>query len=217
MIDNGAGTEIALGDFSDDLSTDLSEALAVLEQEQISVSLSFGRADDECHATLEQLLTGVRWLVPADGASIYLRRSGALTLAVVQNETLSDTLGEAELRRRLQGLRLAVNSSSIVGHVALTGHVVNIPDVGRIPQGSDYRFCPAIDPKTYRYRSLLTAPIINEAGAIVGVVQLVNALDDHGQSVPFGPDAEAIVRQFAAQAARVISGRLSYGRFPSIA
>jgi len=124
---------------------------------------------------------------------------------VVQNDSLGAYLGKAELLRRLQSLRLAVNSSSIAGCVARTGQAINVPDVDRIPPDSPYTFCPGIDQKTYRYRSLLTAPIINEAGAVVGVVQLINALDGAGQPVPFGVDAEAIVRQFAAQAARVIS------------
>jgi hypothetical protein len=198
-------------DFSEDLSTDLSEALAVLEQERFS--LGGGPDDDHGQATLEQLLTGVRCLVPADGASIYLRRGGTLRLAIVQNDTLSEKLGEAELLRRLQGLRLAVNSSSIAGHVALTGQAVNIPDVDRIPEDGRYTFCPAIDRKTYHYRSLLTAPIVSETGAVVGVVQLVNALDDDARPVPFGPDAEAIVRRFVVQAARTISGRPSHRRF----
>lgn len=202
-------------DFSEDLSTDWSEALAILEQEQLSLSLDHAAGD--CHATLEQLLTGVRWLVPADGASLYMRRGGTLRLTVVQNDTLSAKLGEAELLRRLQGLQLPVSSSSIAGHVALTGQVVNVPDVDHMAENSRYKFCPAIDRKTYGYRSLLSAPIINDAGAMLGVVQLINALDDDARPVPFGPDGEAIVRKFTAQAARVIGGRPSNGRIPSLA
>jgi GAF domain-containing protein len=205
MSRNGTATATAFRDFSDDLSTDLSQALAILEEEQVSFSVD--HSEDDYHATLEQLLTGVRWLIPADGASIYLRRGGTLKLTVVQNETLSRHLGDNELRRRLQGLQLNVNSSSIAGYVALTGHLVNVPDVESISPDSHYKFCPAIDRKTYLYCSVLTAPIVNEAGVILGVVQLINALDEEAQPAPFEPDAEAIVRQFAAQVARVISRR----------
>jgi hypothetical protein len=185
---------------SEDLMTNVSGALVVLTQEQRGPGL----APAECHATLERLLTALRWLIPADGASLYLPRGETLWLTIAQNDTLSARLGEAEFRRRLLGRVVAVNSRSIVGHVALTGEAVNILDVESIPADSPYTFRPVIDRTLYGYHSLLTAPIFHEAGAIVGVVQLVNALEDSVRPVPFGPDAEAIVRQFCVKAARVI-------------
>jgi hypothetical protein len=199
---------LAAKDFSEDLATDVSEALVVLEQEQCGR----GEAPAECHATLERLLTGVRWLIPADGACLYLLRGGTLRLIIAQNDTLSARLGEAEFRRRLLGQVLAVNSRSIAGYVALTGGPVSIPDMESIPADGPYTFCPAIDRTAYCYRSLLTAPIFDEAGAIVGVVQLVNALDDGVRPVPFGPGAKTIVREFCVKAARVIGGMTSRKR-----
>ncbi|HEY7647437.1 MAG TPA: GAF domain-containing protein [Methylomirabilota bacterium] len=188
----------------------MSEALVVLEQEQSGRDLT----PTECHASLERLLTGLRWLVSADGASLYLRRGQTLWLTIAQNDTLSAKLGEAEFRRRLLGQIAAVGSHSIVGQVALTGEAVNIPDLESITAESPYRFRPAIDRTAYRYRSLLTAPIFDEVGATVGVVQLVNALDESGRPVPFGPGARAIVRQFCVKAARVIGrqGSRSHSR-----
>jgi GAF domain len=179
---------LAEKDCSEDPSKDVSEVLVAAE----------------CHATLERLLTALRWLIPADGASLYVRRGGTLRLTLAQNDTLSARLGEAEFRRRLLGQVVAVNSRSIVGHVALTGEAVNILDVESIPPDSPYTFRPVIHRTVYCYRSLLTAPIFHETGTIVGVVQLVNALDDGVRPVPFGPAAKALVRQFCVKAARVI-------------
>ncbi len=58
----------------------------------------------------------------------------------------------------------------IAGHVATTGEVLNIPDAY-----SDERFNSEIDRKTgYHTRNILTAPMKNSLGEIIGVFQALN-------------------------------------------
>jgi putative nucleotidyltransferase with HDIG domain len=58
----------------------------------------------------------------------------------------------------------------IAGHVATTGEVLNIPDAY-----IDKRFNPEIDKKTgYRTRNILSAPMRNRRGEIIGVFQALN-------------------------------------------
>lgn len=195
-----------LTDFSESLATDLEEALGVLAQEVPTPGASPG---GDLHSRLAHLLAWVRRLTRADGGSIYLREGDRLHLAVVQSQSLSRTLGLDELRRRLEGRILPVRSDSIAGHVALSGDVVNVPDARRIPPDRGYRFCPALDPETYEYRSLLTVPMEAEPGRVVGVLQLINASDDEGQPTPFGLETERIALRFAARAARLVAESFS--------
>lgn len=58
----------------------------------------------------------------------------------------------------------------IAGHVAMTGDILNIPDAYQ-----DSRFNPEIDKKTgYRTRNMLTMPLTNRDGIIIGVFQILN-------------------------------------------
>ncbi|NOY76759.1 MAG: GAF domain-containing protein [Calditrichaeota bacterium] len=61
----------------------------------------------------------------------------------------------------------------IAGYVATTGNVLNIPDCYK-----DSRFNPEIDRQTgYRTRSMLTFPMRNKKGEIIGVFQILNKLN----------------------------------------
>ena len=83
-----------------------------------------------------------------------------------------------------QEIRLPIGKG-IVGHVALTGEVVLIPDAY-----ADPRFNPDVDKRTgYRTRSILCLPIRNKAGKIIAALQLLNK--QHG---PFtDEDAEFLL------------------------
>ncbi len=72
----------------------------------------------------------------------------------------------------------------IAGHVATTGEVLNIPDAY-----SDDRFNSEIDRKTgYRTRNILTAPMRNSLGEIIGVFQALNKAGG-----PFTADDEQLL------------------------
>jgi HD-GYP domain-containing protein (c-di-GMP phosphodiesterase class II) len=58
----------------------------------------------------------------------------------------------------------------IAGHVAMSGEILNIPDAYQ-----DSRFNPEIDKKTgYLTRNMLTMPLKNRDGIILGVFQILN-------------------------------------------
>ena len=62
------------------------------------------------------------------------------------------------------------SSTGLAGYVACTGKVLNIEDAYR-----DSRFNPSIDQTTgYRTNSVISVPVINREGKIIGVTQAVN-------------------------------------------
>src|SRR5439155_8355918 len=68
-----------------------------------------------------------------------------------------------------QDIRVPLGAG-IVGHVAVAGEVVNIPDVY-----ADARFNPEVDRRTgYRTRNMLCMPLRNDRGEIIGVMQVLN-------------------------------------------
>jgi CheY-like chemotaxis protein len=108
---------------------------------------------------------------------------------------------------RLRGLTLRVDSTSIVGYVARTGEVVDVPDLSRPGPDRAWEFCPAVDGETYVYGALLTVPIRTASGEIRGVLQLINPTDAQGHPVAFASGAEATAARFARRAGALISRR----------
>ena len=76
-----------------------------------------------------------------------------------------------------------------------------------------YRFNRAFDERTgYRTRSMLMVPMVDHAGEIVGVIQLINRKRHWGtrldsparvsrEVIPFDDACERLLRSFASQAA----------------
>lgn len=93
-----------------------------------------------------------------------------------------------------QSLRLAADKG-IIGEAARTKLPVNIPDAY-----ADPRFNPAVDRSTgYQTRCMLTIPLLDFEGKLVGVAQLLNKDQAHGGV--FTAEDEVIAQHLADQAA----------------
>ena len=53
----------------------------------------------------------------------------------------------------------------------------------------------------YKTSSMLTVPMSNQHGDVLGVMQVINALDDENNTVPFSASDEALIMHFAISAA----------------
>jgi Nif-specific regulatory protein len=89
----------------------------------------------------------------------------------------------------------------VAGHVAKTGTVLNVPTTD-----SDERFYQGVDQRTgYRTESILAAPMRDESGNIIGVVQLLNKHDG-----PFTEEDQKNLARLAGQAAFAIEATTMY-------
>jgi GAF domain-containing protein len=94
-----------------------------------------------------------------------------------------------------------LSKPSLAGHVALSRDILRLSDAYDIPPDRPYAFNRAFDAQTgYRTRSVLVVPLMEPTGNVIGVFQLINALDVRNQIVPFDPDYEELIRALASQA-----------------
>ena len=78
----------------------------------------------------------------------------------------------------------------IAGHVAMTGETINIEDAH-----ADSRFNPEIDKRSgFRTRSMLCMPLRNDAGEVMGVMQVLNKL-----SGTFSEEDERLLNALGSQ------------------
>ena len=153
---------------------------------------------------LERLLTEARAIVRADAGSIYVVEGKNIKIRYAQNDT--------QLRKLLPGDKLPyvsfsfpITETSVVGFCVLSGKVVNIDDCYNLPQGAPYAFNKMSDITTgYRTKSMLTLPLKMANGRILGVLQVINAQDEHGNLICFDKTAELYISHFASNATQAL-------------
>jgi HD-GYP domain-containing protein (c-di-GMP phosphodiesterase class II) len=195
-------------------------ALIIAEREreqlnQIGVALSSQR---DIKLLLTLILAMAREITGADAGSLYLveevvegRRH--LRFMLTQNDSLDFPFQE---------FTLPLTEDSMAGYTALRGEVLNFPDAYKIPRGRPYRFNDRYDRESgYRTRSLLTLPMRNAKGEVLGVLQLINSKrtpsarlkgpEDVARSVqPFSQRSVRLGLSLASQAAVAYENRKLY-------
>jgi HD-GYP domain-containing protein (c-di-GMP phosphodiesterase class II) len=149
---------------------------------------------------LERLLFEARRVTRADAGSIYIREEDKLVILYSQNDTMQKTLPPGH-KLPFSSFKVPIDTHTISGYAAATGKAVNIPDVYEIPTDAPYGFNPGYDKKSgYLTQSSLAVPIKTNTGEILGVLQILNALDARGRVIAFSTDDELLVSHFATNA-----------------
>jgi HD-GYP domain-containing protein (c-di-GMP phosphodiesterase class II) len=202
---DSAVANIELGRRERDARAELSRAEREMEElNRIGIALSETR---EVGALLEMILMKARQITGADAGSLYLveeKRPDVLSAGpgdhqlrfmLTQNDSVQFPFTEFEL---------SLHESSVAGYSALLGEVVNLADVRRIPRDRLYHFNSSYDKETgYRTKSLLTLPMKNGRGDVIGVLQLINR-KLHPEARLTSPEAVAReVRPFSERSVRL--------------
>lgn len=175
-----------------------------LFEDLIDIGLAL-TSERDLHALLERILELARRFTRAEAGTLFLREGDHLRFAVVQNDLLEARLGKPEMQRRLQAAPMALSEPSLAGHVAQTGELINVSDAYAIGVRQTVAFNRSVDASNdYGTRSVFVVPIQDAKGNVVGVLELLNALDEGGAVVPFDHGDEKLVRALASQAAIAI-------------
>ncbi len=165
----------------------------------VSIALSAERDFDNL---LDLILREIRRTTNADAGTIYLvTNTNQLQFRLSQVQTLFDRWGEQAVRDRFKRFEMDISKESMAGYVALTGEILNIPDVKKIPESAAYKYNSAYDEENeYESHSMLVVPIKNSDGVINGVLQIINAFDDSGKIIPFNERVVKIANSLASMA-----------------
>ncbi|HOU11645.1 MAG TPA: GAF domain-containing protein [Anaerolineae bacterium] len=163
---------------------------------------------------LERILFEAEALCNADGGTLYLYDNHEhLAFVIMHNDTLRIALGGADgdpipfaplpLYDAETG---APNHSNVAVYAALTRQTINIADAYHA-EGFDFSGTKAFDQQTgYHSQSFLTVPLQNENGALLGVLQLINARHPGTDTViAFSSDLQKVVEALAALAALALA------------
>ena len=150
---------------------------------------------------MERVLTRARQFVNADAGSIYIREGEWLHFSYTQNETLQKKLPAGE-KLIYSTFKVPIDEKSIAGYVAATGRTLNIEDVYELEVTLPYSFSKRFDDAVgYKSTSILTVPLQNSSGDILGILQIINAQNEAGRITSFSAGDERMMHHFAAVAA----------------
>ena len=100
------------------------------------------------------------------------------------------------------------NTHMVAAAAAVSGKTVNIEDAYDNKE-YDFSGTKSFDHKTgYRSKSFLTVPMTNHENELIGVLQLLNAIDEEdGEVTAFSDTDQQLVESFSSQAAITITNR----------
>jgi diguanylate cyclase (GGDEF)-like protein len=186
----------------------VSSHTAVDREQMLDELLDIGLAvasERDLYALLNRILEAARRFTRAEAGTLFLRDGDRLRFAVVQNDLVERKLARPELQQRFEAEPLRLSEPSLAGHVAQTGEVLNVADAHAIGVHQTRTFNERFDVASdYATRSVLAVPLQDVTGSIVGVLELLNAVDESGATVAFQREHEKLIRTLAAHAAVAI-------------
>jgi len=173
---------------------------------KISVALS---AEKDSTRLLEMILQEAKDIALADGGTLYTRtEDNNLKFEIMLNDTLKlHTGGTSGVPVVLPSLSLyndegEPNLDKVAVCAAIRGNTINVVDAYT---NTDFEFSgtSAFDKQTgYRSKSFLTVPLKDNEGEVIGVLQLLNALEPITKEITvFGASEQELVESLASQAA----------------
>ena len=171
----------------------------------IGIALSSEKDSDRL---METILLEAKDISHADGGTLYIRsRDDQLTFTIVRTDSLGIAQGGTT------GVEISLppvamfgedgqpNLKNIVSYAANTGETISISDAYSTDQ-FDFTGTKKFDQGTgYHSQSFLTVPLKNNTGRVIGVLQLLNSLDEEGKVQAFPEETQPLIEALASQAA----------------
>ena len=190
---------------------DISKLLKELSD--IGVALS---AEKDHDRLMEMILLRAMEITNADGGTLYLmdEKNKELTFEIMHNHSLNlHQGGKSEQSIQFYPISLyndvnEPNNGNVAACVALNSEVLNIKDAYQEDR-FDFSGTRKFDKKmSYRSQSFLTVPLCKEQEDVIGVLQLINAIDRKTNEVTeFSVLDQQLVESLASQAAVAITNK----------
>jgi HD-GYP domain-containing protein (c-di-GMP phosphodiesterase class II) len=180
---------------------------------EIGAALSHERDIDRL---LEIILVAAKTITHADGGTLYrvTEDERSLRFEIMRNDSLGIAMGGTSgnpISFPLLPLRTESgepNNSMVAAYAAIHQETVSIADAYQA-EGFDFSGTRKFDERTgYRSQSFLTVPMKNHENAVIGVLQLINAIDpDSGKVASFSSADQRLAESLASQAAIALTNR----------
>lgn len=171
-------------------------------EELLNIGIAISSEKDS-NRLLEKIVYEARRITNADAGTLYLAETDRLIFKIIQNQTMQLFQGGSGETINLPPVPLS--RKNVSSYVALTQKIVNIADVYQTEQ-FDFSGPKNYDQITgYHTTSMLVIPLTNHEKEVIEVLQLINALDENGKTIPFADYFEKIILALGSLAAIYLS------------
>ncbi len=173
------------------------ELQALLE---ISIALS---AEKDYNKLFNMIITKSMEISNCDAGTLYLYENDKLYFKIMK--TLSKGVDQGSDGSEINLPPVELNPGNICAYCAINRQILNIPDV-YASESFDFSGPKKYDSMTgYHTGSMVAIPLVDSEDRIVGVLQLINAMNAAGEIIAFDAKLEQIIYALASQAAIAIS------------
>lgn len=156
-------------------------------------------AERDREALLSSILDAAMDISNCDAGTLYLVEDDGLHFCRMVTRSMNIRQGGHDAPISLPPVPL--DPKYVCSWAILNNQAINVADV-RSDDRFDFTGSLRYDSMTgYRTKSMLVVPMGDDKGRLIGVTQLINALDETGESAPFSPDIELMVQAITSQAA----------------
>lgn len=183
----------------------------ILEHEDFERILNIGiqmSTEKNRNKLLASILENGMAITHCDASTLYLYENNQLIFKIMKTFSLG-------ISRGVDGKPISdlppvpMTEANVCAYAALHREIVNIPDVYDSNR-FDFSGPKKYDELTgYHTKSLLVIPLINNEKELLGVLQLINAMDENGNVIPFDQQHEIIIHSLGSMAAIELTN-LSY-------
>lgn len=164
----------------------------------LDVTIALAKEKDH-DRLLENILMVAMDITSCDAGTLYILQDNLLYFRVMITKSKQIFRGGRGEAIDLPPVEL--RQENVCACSVLRQELINIPDVDR-DHRYDFSGPGRYDAITgYKTRSMLVVPMENDLGEIIGVVQLINALDENGNIIPFREEYNRVLLAVGCQAA----------------
>ena len=171
----------------------------------LEIGIKMAQETDRNHL-LQMILDKSMEYANCDAGTLYLYENEMLKFKLMRTDSLNIRKGENGENIDLPPVPL--REENICAYSAIHREILNIEDV-RTSDMFDFSGPIRYDEMTgYRTKSMLVLPITNHEDKLIGVLQLINAMNEEGTVICFDSSMEPVILSLASQAAIVLSNLL---------
>lgn len=180
------------------ITTDLKRIL------DIAITLT---AEKNYSKLLDNIISECMDISNCDAGTLYILNDNKLKFMILRNHTMKVYRGgNGEPIDSMPPV--ALDDKYVCAHSAIYKETVNVLDVYN-DSSFDWQGPKKYDSITgYHTQSMLVVPLIDHDNKVIGVLQLINALDENGDITCFSVDSENIVFSIASEAAISLSNMI---------
>jgi len=175
---------------------------------EIGIALS---SEKDTSQLLEKILLGAKSITNSDGGTIYRVDGNTIKIEIIRSDSLGISLGGGGNSINIPNIPLygengEPNLKNVVCYSYHNNKTINIADAYDASV-FDFTGTKAFDKKNnYRSKSFLSIPLTNHQAEIIGILQLINAIDPETKEIiQFDSVSQRFAEALASQAATVLT------------